>query len=194
MEKHPDLERVTAFHGHTCPGLAYGYRVARAALEALGPRARDEELVAVVENDSCAVDAIQVLIGCTFGKGNLVFRDHGKQVYTFYNRETGRGVRISVDYSPEESTEDREAWRRFLDGDTDPALAQRIRELKAAKVRAILEAPAHELLEIREAGDEPPPRARIHASIRCDGCGEKVMETRVRERGGRRLCIPCAGA
>lgn len=49
-------------------------------MEALGGgRDIDEEMVAIVENDSCAVDAIQVLTGCTLGKGNLIFRDYGKQ-------------------------------------------------------------------------------------------------------------------
>jgi formylmethanofuran dehydrogenase subunit E len=72
------LEDIAEFHGHTCPGLAIGYRVSRYALEALGGRSEDEELVAVVENDSCAVDAVQVMTGCTFGKGNLIFHDYGR--------------------------------------------------------------------------------------------------------------------
>ncbi|NTV15797.1 MAG: formylmethanofuran dehydrogenase, partial [Desulfobulbaceae bacterium] len=89
-EQTPTFEDAARFHGHTCPGLAFGFRVARVAIRELGlSRAEDEELVAVVENDSCAVDAIQVLTGCTFGKGNLIFRDHGKQVYTFFKRATG---------------------------------------------------------------------------------------------------------
>ena len=77
---------VVSFHGHACPGLAFGYRVAEVALQELGDKAEDEELVAVVENNSCAVDAIQVMAGCTFGKGNLIFKDYGKQVYTFIRR------------------------------------------------------------------------------------------------------------
>ena len=88
----PDLRDVIQFHGHLCPGLALGYRVAKAALRELKTdRPHDEELVAVVENDSCAVDAIQFVTGCTFGKGNLVFRDHGKHVYTFFNRKDRTG-------------------------------------------------------------------------------------------------------
>jgi len=35
-------------------------------------RATDEEFVAIVENDSCSVDAIEVVTGCTMGKGNLI--------------------------------------------------------------------------------------------------------------------------
>ncbi|NIT04240.1 formylmethanofuran dehydrogenase, partial [Candidatus Saccharibacteria bacterium] len=46
------FDDVVEFHGHLCPGLAIGFRVARAALDELGQRAEDEELVAVVENDS----------------------------------------------------------------------------------------------------------------------------------------------
>ena len=39
--------------------------------------AADEEIVAIVENDACGVDALQCVTGCTFGKGNLIFRDYG---------------------------------------------------------------------------------------------------------------------
>ena len=60
---------------------------------------QDEEIVAIVENNSCAVDAVQVLTGCTFGKGNLLFKDHGKQVYTFINRNTNDAVRVSLNDS-----------------------------------------------------------------------------------------------
>ena len=53
------FEDAIEFHGHACPGLAIGYRVANLALKELGLRAKDEELVAIVENNSCAIDAIQ---------------------------------------------------------------------------------------------------------------------------------------
>ena len=80
-------EEIIQFHGHECPGLAIGYKMATAAMEALESlRAEDEDLVAIVENDACGVDALQCITGCTFGKGNLLFRDYGKQVYTIYSR------------------------------------------------------------------------------------------------------------
>jgi formylmethanofuran dehydrogenase subunit E len=89
------FEDAVRFHGHSCPGLAIGYRMTVAGLAALEQaRAGDEELVAIVENDACGVDAVQVVAGCSFGKGNLVFRDVGKPVYTFFSRATGRGVRV----------------------------------------------------------------------------------------------------
>jgi len=90
-----DLKRVVAFHGHLCPGVLIGYRATKAGLAALGAeRAEDEELIAIVENDSCAADAVQALAGCTFGKGNFFFRDYGKQVFTFALRPSGRALCI----------------------------------------------------------------------------------------------------
>ena len=125
---------VADFHGHTCPGLALGYRVALFALDKLGNRAVDEELVAIVENNSCAVDAVQVITGCTFGKGNLIFRDYGKQVYTFLRRPTrDRGtkttdaLRISVKWKPtEESDRETNMWNRYMTGDRSTAVMKEV--------------------------------------------------------------------
>jgi len=186
-----DLRRVAEFHGHVCPGLIYGYRAAKAALSALGARAVDEELVAIVENDSCAVDAIQVLTGCSFGKGNLIFRDYGKSVYTFLNRDTGQGVRISVDFREEESPEDNEVLRKYMSGDRSDEVVKDVARRKARKVRAILEAPQELVLTIRPVSETPPPRARIFPSGRCSTCGEKVMEPRLRLQDGKPVCLAC---
>lgn len=70
------FEKAVEFHGHVCPGLAIGYRAAELGIEALAcGRDTDEELVAIVENDACGVDAVQVVTGCTLGKGNLILKD-----------------------------------------------------------------------------------------------------------------------
>jgi len=53
----PSFDETAAFHGHACPGLALGYRVALAAMRRLcAGRPDDEGLVAVVENNACGVD------------------------------------------------------------------------------------------------------------------------------------------
>src|SRR4030066_2296880 len=112
------LDQIVEFHGHICPGLVLGYRVSMLALKELGERAEDEELVSIVENNSCAVDAVQVMTGCTFGKGNLIFRDFGKQVYTFIKRPSGKAVRISIDWtSPPETEKEKKIWKRYIKGD-----------------------------------------------------------------------------
>ena len=58
-------------------------------------RSHDEEVVAICENDSCAVDAFQVLLGTTIGKGNLIIKDYGKNAYTILDRSSKRMYRFS---------------------------------------------------------------------------------------------------
>ncbi len=91
-----EFQEVVKFHGHSCPGLAMGYRMTLAALEYLGiKRARDEELVALVENDACGTDAVQFKVAALLVKGNFIFKDYGKMVYVFYSRSSEKAVRVS---------------------------------------------------------------------------------------------------
>lgn len=75
LEEQKLWERCADFHGHTCGGLAIGFQAARRAAALLGLTfSKDEEVVCVAENDACGIDAIQAVLGCSAGKGNLLFR------------------------------------------------------------------------------------------------------------------------
>jgi formylmethanofuran dehydrogenase subunit E len=187
-----DLRDAIQFHGHLCPGLALGYRVAKAALRELhAERPDDEELVAVVENDSCAVDAIQFITGCTFGKGNLVFRDHGKHVYTFFDRRTATGIRISEDFRGFEEDARFAALRKRQEAGED--VSRERQGLMMEKAAAILQADESNLLSVTKAFGPPPEQAKVRTSVRCSQCGERFMESRGRVKDGKVVCIPCAG-
>jgi formylmethanofuran dehydrogenase subunit E len=187
-----NFEDTIKFHGHACPGLAIGFRVANLALNELGLRARDEELVAIVENNSCAVDAIQLICGCTFGKGNLVFKDFGKQVYTFIRRPHSEAVRIAVKWKPDpEDPETELMWTRYSEGDRSSEVTAVVQDRKARKMNGILAADDTELFEIKRVEVEMPEPARIYKSLTCASCGEKVMESRIRNIEGKILCMPC---
>ncbi|RMG71339.1 MAG: formylmethanofuran dehydrogenase [Nitrospirae bacterium] len=188
-----DFDEVVRFHGHACPGLALGYRVAEYTLKNFAKRPEDEELVAVVENNSCAVDAVQVITGCTFGKGNLIFKDYGKQVYTFIRRPSGEALRIAIKWtSPPETEEEKEAWRRFSKGERSEEVLKVVHNRKARKIKAIMDAKDDELFDVRHLQVQLPPEARVYPSVRCELCGEKVMEPRARLKDGKVVCIPCA--
>ncbi len=176
-----DLQAVVAFHGHLCPGVLIGYRAARIAMRTFGlVRAYDEELVCVVENSACGVDAVQVLTGCTFGKGNLFCRDNGKQVFTFARRaDLGRAIRVSLRPMPPPDLGVRHSEEASPD------------ELRRAKTEQFLRAAEEDMYWMDEVELELPPPAQILPSLLCDSCGEPVMETRLLSVGGRRLCIPC---
>lgn len=190
-----DFGRCASFHGHICPGLAIGYRAARAGLEKLSDRrALDEELVAVVENKACGVDAVQVLTGCTFGKGNLVYRDHGKHVFTFFHRDSGKGVRVSLRAGALNwGDEHRLLLRKIRKGEATMEERGRFQTLHLLKGEEILEMPLEDLFELRDVRVSPPPKAEIEASVPCDACGEPTMASRLEERNGKRFCKECAG-
>jgi formylmethanofuran dehydrogenase subunit E len=186
------VDRIVEFHGHMCPGLALGVQAARIALREIGPHAGDEEVVAAVETDMCAVDAIQFLTGCTFGKGNLVHRDLGKNAYTFWRRSDGKAIRVSGrPGARRRDPEHQKLFERVRAGDATPAEHERFQELHLARSHEILETPPEELFTVTAVDDPPPRKARIMASVPCDSCGEETMETRVRLLRGKRLCVDC---
>ena len=188
-----DIAGAQRFHGHMCPGLAMGIRVAELALQEIGPHAGDEEVVAIVEADNCAVDAIQYFTGCTFGKGNLIHRDYGKNTFTFVRRSDGKAIRItSRPGAWDPPDREREALlKRVREGRASEEEQQRAVQLRQERLEAILTRPAEEMFDVRPVEITMPERARLYESVACAGCGEMVMETRVRLLRGQPYCIPC---
>ncbi|MFA5331280.1 MAG: FmdE family protein [Methanoregula sp.] len=190
-------EDAVAFHGHTCPGLALGYRAVEYAMKFLGAsRSGDEELVAIVENDACGVDAVQAIAGCSVGKGNLILRDIGKHAYTFINRKTGTAIRLVQRPEPlTERLDPRAADLRakVTAGKATPEEEKEFEVRQADLIRKILTIPIGELFIEKEARSDIPEPARISRSVPCAICGEMVAEHRARVKNGKIVCMPCAG-
>ena len=127
----------------------------------------DEDVVCITENDACGVDAIQVLLGCSVGKGNLLFHLRGKQAFSFYNRKTGKAVRLVLRPTPAEYQTKEERFRYLQDA-----------------------APAS-LFDVKPAVLSLPEKARLFQSLPCDGCGEVTAEHLLRLENGKKLCLDC---
>jgi formylmethanofuran dehydrogenase subunit E len=192
-----DLKHCIAFHGHLCPGLVYGYLVAKQAIQLLGlHRSRDEEVVAVSENDTCAVDALQVLLGTTAGKGNLIIKDYGKNSFTVLNRTDKRAFRFSrKSYYKYEGEHQEEFGRLETAFATGNATAkQRIRQ-KLLKSLDLLSKPLDAVFSTTEVKFPELPYAPLAPSEACAQCGEMTMSTKMVDTdNGRHLCIPCASS
>ena len=159
--------QCVAFHGHECGGLTIGFQASRYAMKLLDLTfAQDEEVVCISENDACGVDAIQALLGCTIGKGNLLFHITGKQAFSFYNRKTGQSVRLVL--------------RRRPDGMT--------REESFAYLQART---PEELFDVKETKLQLPEGARIFESYDCDVCGETTGANWIHLLDGKKLCSDC---
>jgi formylmethanofuran dehydrogenase subunit E len=188
-----NFEKCVDFHGHACPGLAMGYRAGKAGMEWLGERrAADEEIVAVVETDACGCDAVQVITGCTFGKGNFIFKDYGKHAFSFLSRSSGRGVRL-VSKSGALSRSPRQAGlaKKAEAGDTTQEELHEFWELQRELALEVLRRPLDDLYLLHEVCLPLPPRARVAESRTCDRCAEPTMVSRLVGAKGELVCLGC---
>jgi formylmethanofuran dehydrogenase subunit E len=190
------LEAGQAFHGHKCPAMPMGLRVGAAAMNKLGvERAQDGQLLALVElgEDHCATcfaDGIQMITGCTFGKGNIKKLHYGKWGVTLVDTKTGRAVRVSP-----------KAEAMLANKKTDFIIKYRERGIPASKVpeevvepliEKVMNAPENQLLNVGKVTDyDVPKRTDSFAGFVCDSCGEMVVEEYGRLINDKQVCIPC---
>jgi len=183
-----DFKEAAEFHGHTCPGLAIGYRIAKYVKEHY-PRSQDEELVCIAENKSCSIDAIQFMLGCTAGKGNLLFKDYGKQAFTFYSRDKNKALRIYFRGGILKGMD--ELRQKMARGELGPEDRERMAAFRSQATEKVLSARDEDILTVVEVDIPAPEKARIHPSLKCEECGEEFMEILGRTAGGKVLCKGC---
>lgn len=170
-------KKCAAFHGHECGGLTIGFKASLYAIELLelpteeteqgtGCLSSDEEIVCIAENDACGIDAIQVILGCSVGKGNLLFHMCGKQAFSFYNRRTGKSVRL--------------------------VLKRPDRKMTKEESFAYYQSCAPEdMFMVKETKLALPKEAHIFKSLVCSRCGEAASENMMRLQGDEILCLDC---
>lgn len=160
-------EKCVEFHGHECPGLAIGFKVSEAAKKKLNiDFSKDEEIICVTENDACGVDAVQVILGCSIGKGNLLYRDRGKQAFSIFNRSTGDSIRIVL-----------KKFKNEMD--------------RSERQKHLLNADIEDIFEFKSPKFSLPEKAKIFNSIACEKCGETAAENKIRISEGKKICLDC---
>jgi formylmethanofuran dehydrogenase subunit E len=190
-----DLKKCVEFHGHLCPGLIYGYMVARAAMDLLKlNRSRDEEVVAISENDSCAVDALQILLGTSIGKGNLILKDFGKNVYTILNRQNKKAYRFSRKKHYQYQGKSRDEFFQLDTAISSGTASEKDKQRhKMLKSNDLLQRPFDDIFSTEKVDCVIPPYAKLARSEACATCGEMTMLTKmVMTEDGKHVCIPCA--
>lgn len=162
-------EKAVLFHGHECPGLAIGFKACEAAIKKMNiTMSKDEEIVCITENDACGVDAIQSILGCSIGKGNLIYRNTGKQAFSFFNRKNGDKLRIYLNVRASDKNMEREEFQEYL-----------------------LNADLDEIFDFSTPKFSLPEKARIFTSVKCEICGEVAPEHKIRLQDGKKVCLDC---
>ncbi|MHA1746829.1 MAG: FmdE family protein [Promethearchaeota archaeon] len=94
------LEFGQKFHGHKCPAMPLGLKIGSVAMNELGvEHSKAGELYCIVDIGDfhcagCFGDGVQVITGCTFGKGNLIKSKKGKFSITLIDQKNKKGVKI----------------------------------------------------------------------------------------------------
>jgi formylmethanofuran dehydrogenase subunit E len=112
------------------------------------------------------VDAIQAILGCTVGKGNLLFHMRGKQAFSFYSRNTGKSIRLVQKDSG-------------------------VKRTRTESMEYYATCSNEDLFEVKETAIELPEEAKIFESYTCECCGEKTGANWIRILDGKKVCLDC---
>lgn len=155
-------------------------------------KADDEELLAVIESNACGADAIQVMTGCTFGKGNLIFKDYGKNAYSLASRKTEKTFRVCILSDVISPNSEHLALFAKVQSDTaSPDEIAQFRVIQKGRIQQILEASPENLFKIEEILGEIPEKAKVIQSVTCDNCHEPFRADFAHGIGEKRLCPAC---
>ncbi len=185
------LLKSGALHGHYCPGLAYGVIASHYGLEKLAERSKQsldsyhrdgglEELIAIIEINSCFADGIQYVSGATLGNNGLILKEFGKTAVTFTKRD-GKGVRLLLkpevkDILAQVAPDFNPLFEKVIVGhNRDEELKAQYRAVAKQAGFALIEVDPSAIFTVEEVEVDIPSYAPIRASEICSICGERVM-------------------
>ena len=185
-------------HGHYCPGLALGIIAGVHGVEKLNAESDGlEDLLAIVETNSCFSDGIQFVTGCSFGNNALIFKDIGKIACSLIDRN-GRGLRMVMksgarEYMHSVYPEFAESYGRVVkDRDHRIEPVGEFKSLGMKKAFATLDLKFDHLFEEERLENiDIPEYAPVHESIECSSCGETTMVSRTVIKKGKPFCLVC---
>ncbi len=191
------LESALIVHGHLCGAMPLGFRAGRLALKALGAdREPNMSKIALVETGvahaaGCFADGVQLATGCTYGKNLIQKLDYGKWAVTIAIKKDGRAVRVRV---KNEAVEAMFAGK-FMDHRRKGIPPAEVpREFILDGFKKTITRPDEEFLEVSEIFTYTfPPAPKPSFNIgKCEICGERVAENKLRVKDGKTVCLPCS--
>ncbi len=191
------LEFGQKFHGHKCPAMPMGLRVGAAAMTALEvERTGDSALLAEVdlgENHcaTCFADGVQVITGCTFGKGNIKRTNKGKWAVTLIDKKTKRAVRVTPKAEAMLANKNTSFFKDYREKGVPPTKVPD--DVVEPLVVKVMSAPDEGILNVSEVfQSQYKEPAHSFNSFVCEECGEMVVEEYGRVKGDKKVCMECA--
>jgi formylmethanofuran dehydrogenase subunit E len=188
-------EWVWEFHGHRCPFMPIGYRMGKIAMEKLGvEKVKDHGAFALSEMgvghpQTCMMDGIQAVTGCTYGKLMMERLNFGKVAMILY--APGKGaVRVAAlpEFQDELGKKEFFAYRKkgIEPSQIPPSVVEET-------VKVVLETAEEKMFKVEklEGFTFSRPKSSFNKG-KCSSCGEYVFERYLRVLDGKQTCIPCS--
>jgi formylmethanofuran dehydrogenase subunit E len=190
------LEFGQKFHGHKCPAMPLGLRVGAAAMNKLGAdRARDGQIIAFVDlgEDHCATcyaDGLQVIMGTTFGKGNIKKTHKGKWAVTLVDRASGKAVRVTPKAEAMLQNKQSDFFKQYREKGIPASMVPG--DVVDPLITKVMNSQQEMLLNVSDVFDyKIEPKKDSFASFVCEDCGEMTVEGYGRIKDGIHVCIDC---
>ncbi len=183
-------------HGHKCPAMPMGLRVGASAMNKLGvERAKDGELVTLIEIGdnhcaTCFADGIQMITGCTFGKGNIKKLHYGKWGVTLIDKKSGRAIRVTPKASAMEANKKSDFFKKYREKGIPASSVPE--EVVMPLIDRVMNSDEDKLINAGEIFKyEVVENPHSFEGFICDLCGEMTVEPYGRISGDKKVCIPC---
>lgn len=177
------LDIALDFHGHICPGMYNGVKMALGAQQLLKlDKFPHRDLILVTEIDRCLTDALMIITGCRMGRKSLKFKNLGKFAATFHILQTDKCFRLSQ---------------------KDGIVSKTMKEIKNAGIdyhdhkagaEFFLKIPffnhfSYQNTSLNFNKNELPGKPLV--KVNCTKCGETVMDNKHVEINSQQYCKSC---
>lgn len=184
------------FHGHRCPFMPLGYRMAKRAMRELGVEHEKDHGFFIIPElgighpQTCLMDGMQIATGATYGKSLMEKTFWGKLAAVFYHPEKG-AVRLALkaDFLDEFGKFGFFTYRMKGVEPSQIPVGITNQAIEWADAQ-----PDDKVFKIEKLPDYQFKRVKgSFNKVRCVKCGEYVFERYVRMVNGQPHCIPDSG-
>jgi formylmethanofuran dehydrogenase subunit E len=186
--------KAVVFHGHICPGIVVGFRASMYVLELLGCSGKriGESHLAIIENDVCGVDGVQLITGCTLGNDSLIIENQGKFAFAWVDKKTGEGFRLLLQVPLWKSNEPLELHHKVKLGTATTEEKMKFIALRELRGLELLELADDDLFQVAPIVRKFPGKPRLHPFVKCARCNESCMEPWAQAVNNEIVCLECA--
>lgn len=187
------MKRLVDFHGHICPDLIIGAKLCEYIQQLVSESSGMNISISILaQNCTSAIDAIQILLGATFGNQRLQTIDFGKHIYSILINETGKSYMFTL--LPQLYGDEYEFCsmeRKIVSSEISMEEAVYFQKLMDGRIEKLLSLKPDSLFNCDrvEKGQQFFEIPSIY--LTCGECGHQVLKDRSVEYHNTTYCITC---